>query len=610
MMRPLEVRVLDGGVSRLVVVLSGTLEAGRQRSGEPEPYAVLPEADGGPQRLILARQNEDNVARRHVLLEPLPDGAVRVTNGSKIPLVLDGSAVSIIAPGDVADLTPPFSVLLPPRAIAVVVGGSVDEHGIQGLHEKTIQPGILPGLSSQLQTLPSFGPAQLEDLARWLQLTVGVLQSTVGSTNFLDRAAEALVAIVGLDSGRVLLLDGEQWTVAAAHGDTRGDTDRWQPSRHVMDRLQNEKRTFRQHHQAGPAPGDSPSLKRLHGVVAAPLLDCNGQVVGALYGERTQARPPAQGSGPLEAALVEVLAGAVSTGLARQEQERAAAQQQVRFEQFFGAHLARELREHPDLLQGRQAEVTLLFCDVRGFSRASEKLGPARTVEWMSDVLSALSECVLAQEGVLVDYVGDELFAMWGAPREQSDQAERAVRAALAMRTALEELNRRWQEVLGGPMDVGVGINTGPAQVGNTGSRFKFKYGALGSSVNVASRAQGLTKYIKCPLLVTAATRRRLGDNFVARRVCRVRLMNIEEAVDLYEVDTVSSGRGAFFRASEAALDALEAGDFAGAARLAGEPLATDHRRDGPLLLVLSRAATHLMADGDDFDPVWEPPGK
>jgi adenylate cyclase len=441
-------------------------------------------------------------------------------------------------------------------------------------------------------------------------MTVGVLQSTAATTDFLARAAEALVLIVGLDSGRVLLFDGERWDVKAAHGDTLDDPNRWQPSRHVMERLRSEKRTFRQHRQAEPAPGDSPSLKRLHGVVAAPLLDCNGDVVGALYGERTHGRPPAQGSGPLEAALVEVLAGAVSTGLARQQQERAALQEQVRFEQFFGADLARELREHPDLLQGRQAEVTLLFCDVRGFSSASEKLGPARTVDWMNDVLSSLSERVLAEQGILVDYVGDELFAMWGAPREQADQAERAVRAALAMRTALEELNRRWQEVLGGPMDLGVGVNTGPAQVGNTGSRFKFKYGALGNSVNVASRVQGMTKHLKRPLLVTAATRRRLGEDFVARRVCRVRLVNIAEAVDLYEVDAASRGLGPFFRASETALDALEAGNFAGAARQAGELLATNDRRDGPLLLVLSRAATQLMAGGDEFDPVWGPPDK
>jgi adenylate cyclase len=182
------------------------------------------------------------------------------------------------------------------------------------------------------------------------------------------------------------------------------------------------------------------------------------------------------------------------TGLARQAQEKAALAAHVRLEQFFGPDLARRLVREPGLLEGREAIVTLLFCDVRGFSRVSEKLSPAESLRWMNDVMSELSSCVLDEGGVLVDYVGDELLAMWGAPEDQPDQAERAARAALAMLAALPALDGRWQEAVGGPTEVGIGVNTGPAQVGNTGSTFKFKYGALGNTVNLGSRVQGLTK--------------------------------------------------------------------------------------------------------------------
>jgi adenylate cyclase len=260
-------------------------------------------------------------------------------------------------------------------------------------------------------------------------------------------------------------------------------------------------------------------------------------------------------------------------------------------------------------LAGREAEVTLLFCDVRGFSRASERLGPAGTVKWINDVMAELSRCVLAEGGVLVDYIGDELLAMWGAPQPQPDQAARAARAALAMRAALAPLNARWQETLGGPMDVGVGLNTGSARVGNTGSEYKFKYGPLGNPVNLASRVQGLTKYLRCRVLATAETRSRLGPGFAARRVCKARVVNIQEPVDLYEIEASGCGdREEFFRASEAALDALEGGGFALAARRAGS-LVEVHPDDGPLLLVLSRATT-MLVNGGAFDPVWEPPGK
>ena len=115
-------------------------------------------------------------------------------------------------------------------------------------------------------------------------------------------------------------------------------------------------------------------------------------------------------------------------------------QAHVRFEQFFGPDLARLVRQNPDLLEGREAEVTLLFCDIRGFSRVSERLGPAGTVRWIGDVMGELSDRVLAQEGVLVDYVGDEMLAMWGAPAPQEDQAIRGVSAALGMLQALSAL--------------------------------------------------------------------------------------------------------------------------------------------------------------------------
>src|SRR5207253_1283749 len=105
----------------------------------------------------------------------------------------------------------------------------------------------------------------------------------------------------------------------------------------------------------------------------------------------------------------------------------------------------------PGLLEGRTADVTVLFCDIRGFSGVSERLGPVRTVAWVGDVMRELSRHVLDEQGVLVDYIGDEMLAMWGAPREQSDQAPRAVRAGLAMLDALAVIDQRWQTDLGEP---------------------------------------------------------------------------------------------------------------------------------------------------------------
>jgi adenylate cyclase len=609
MPEPLQIHILERDRRTFDGSLAGPVELGRQQPGE-EVYKLVAAAGSAPARLIVARQQEkDNVSRHHALLEPLPSGRVRLSNRSKAPLACGAAPGGALPPGASAELAPPFSLSLAGRTIAVGLPESAEQAGLHSLDEPTVAPGQLADLSRRLQSLSALAGPQVKEMLGWLQTVMGVLQATVGAADFLDKATQALVQIVGLELGRVLLLDNDQWIVAAAHGDAPEGGPPWQPSGHVLAAVRDNKKTF---WQAARQPGeaDTPSLRPLETVVAAPILDPAGDVIGALYGERRQApATPLHAGGKLEAVLVDLLACGVAAGLARQAQEKAAVQAQVRFEQFFGPQLARRLVQEPNLLDGRDATVTLLFCDVRGFSRYSEKLGPAQTVRWMNDVMNELSRRILDEQGVLVDYVGDEVLAMWGAPQDQPDQAVRAVRAGLAMLAALPALNTRWQQTLGGPTEVGVGINTGPAQVGNTGSTFKFKYGPLGNTVNLGSRVQGLTKYLKCRLLVTRATREGLGPEFLARRVVKARVVNIQEPVDLYEVETAGSEqRRHLFAESEKALADLEAGDFALAARKAGT-LMLDMPGDIPLLLTLSRATNGMMPDGR-FDPVWEPPGK
>jgi adenylate cyclase len=607
----LKLWLLDPNRTPLEWMLPTALEIGRQRLGEPEPYSLVPAIGESAARLIVARQTDSNVSPQHLLLQPLPEGLVRVSNRSQLPLPRAEGGPAVPA-GAVVELAPPFEFALEGRTIRVVTADSVDEHGVQGLAEQTLAPGKLDDLSRHLRPLPDLSQAQLDNLVGWLQTTMAVLQSTLGSADFREQAAAALVQIVGLDSGRVLVLEGDRWSTAAVNQRSGKSDDSWRPSQHVLERVRAERRTFWQLPR-DPSRLGTPSLAGLQKVVAAPILNSEGRVLGALYGERRR-----EGSGlagratKVEALLVELLACGLSTGLARQREEKAAQQAQVQFEQFFGPELARQLKQEPDLLAGRQAEVTLLFADIRGFSRISERLGPSRTVEWINEVLGGLSACVRAQEGVLVDYIGDELVAMWGAPRPHDDQAVRAVAAALAMLRAVDDFNRDGAARLGEPMSLGIGLNAGSAHVGNIGSRYKFKYGPLGHTVNLASRVEGVTKYLKCRLLATAATWQRVRHDprFLGRRVCKARVVNIEAPVDLYEIEESGSAeRRQLFVGTETALDALESKAFSQAAWQVGNLLKADEG-DGPLLLTLARAVEALRNEGTAFDPVWTPPGK
>jgi adenylate cyclase len=224
--------------------------------------------------------------------------------------------------------------------------------------------------------------------------------------------------------------------------------------------------------------------------------------------------------------------------------------------------------------------------------------------------MNSLSTCVRGHSGVLVDYIGDELVAMWGAPEQQPDHARLACSAALAILGTLPELIARWQPVIGVPMGLGIGINSGIARVGNTGSRYKFKYGPLGNAVNLASRVEGSTKYLRTRLLITGGTRAQLDANFTTRRLCRVRVVNIAEPVDLYELAPPDDPRWTDRKDRyEQALMAFERRDFRDAVQIVGN-LLHEYPDDGPALILLSRSTSSLIEDSPCFDPVWELPGK
>jgi adenylate cyclase len=592
----------------------GAIELGRQSDEREDLYAPQWQTvRDGPRkgtfwRVAIAPLKQDTVSRYHAFVEALEGNRIRLTNRSaKVPLRLLPADMELPA-GSHCELSLPaeFDV----SNLRVQVRSAERDPNLRGLETRLGIPGT--GDSSRTVTRFPSGLAadhsQLEELLRWLQTTLEVLQSAVTSSEFFHKAAQAVVDLVGLDSGRVLLLEDGLWKVVSVCTGTGITVSAgWEPSTTVMAEVVREKKTFWQ-----APPVDAKSLRGVEMVVAAPILRRDGTVIGALYGECREESPlkaPTRLT-RTDAMLVEVLASGVANGLARLEQEKAVLEADARFRQFFTPELSRQLALQPDLLSGRDCQVSLLFCDIRGFSRISERLGPAGTVEWIGDVMSGLSDCVLAHRGVLVDYIGDELLAMWGAPEVQPDHATLACRAALDMLDILPQLNEKWKSKLGEPFSVGIGVNTGTARVGNTGSTHKFKYGPLGHTVNLASRVQGATKYLRCRLLITEFTHAQLGSGFDTRRLCKVHVVNIAQPVSLFELSARRTVSFAEIKpVYEAALARFEVGEFRACAQELGNLLSA-HPDDGPALVLMGRAINHLVLPPERFDPVWELPGK
>jgi adenylate cyclase len=433
-----------------------------------------------------------------------------------------------------------------------------------------------------------------------------VLQAAADSNDFFERAAKSVVDMVDLDSGRVVLYNGGEWQPQAVHTAHRlGGGQAREPSQRVLNKMLQDRRTVWEV-PAAPA-GAQVSLMGVEAVVAAPVMDREGQVIGAIYGDRRSGMVPGMKAPitELEAMLVEMLARGVAAGLARVQEEKKALAARVQFEQFFTKDLAEQLAREPGWLEGCKKEITVMFTDIRGFSRLSEKLLPEQTVQWTKAVLDMLSDCVLSEGGVLVDYTGDGLMALWGAPGEQPDHAERACRAALTIMARLPLLNREWEGVLGGPMGMGIGVHTGMATVGNVGSQYKFKYGARGNTVNLGSRVEGVTKQFQCQLLITRPTQEKLSDTFRVRRVGSVQVVNIKQPVDLFELVAPDHPAWPAMRDEyEKALAQFEAEDYPGVGGTLA-PWRRLHPDDGPALILLYRAVRYMVEGSPKEHPVW-----
>jgi adenylate cyclase len=501
-----------------------------------------------------------------------------------------------------------LSTALPARlqigdTLVEIESKSPEESAVDPAALKTIRAPLAAGSFGQTIT-PQLGSAPNSDeLTRWFEALVGVQRAAASSPNFFADTARAVVELIGLDSGLVILRRDGQWdpvTCFPPSGDTKRQYSEW-----ILDTVLRERRTF---YHAGQFQSTTSSLLGVTAVVASPIFGESQEVIGAVYGARKGGERSSE-IRPLEAHLTQVLAAAVAAGLARLDSERDAARRRVQFEQFFSPDLVDALDRDPALLDGKERQVTVLFADIRGFSAISENILAQVTFELIRDIMEHLTAQVMATSGVVVDYVGDGLLAMWNAPVEQPDHAARACRAALAMRDGLPELVGRWERRIGRTIGLGLGINSGPALVGNAGSPQKFKYGPLGHTVNLASRVEGATKHLGVNLLITGKTRELLGDRFATRRLCQARVVGIGGQVELHELhsETASPEWRCRCESYEQALALYEAGKWSEASQAVFPILTgTGGTYDLPSLTLLGRAVECLKSPPTNFDPVLE----
>jgi adenylate cyclase len=187
-------------------------------------------------------------------------------------------------------------------------------------------------------------------------------------------------------------------------------------------------------------------------------------------------------------------------------------------------------------LQGERRDVSILFQDIRGFTALSEKLDPAVLLRLLNQFFTEVVAAVEAEGGVVKQFLGDGVMALFGAPQPYPDHPERAVRAALGIVQRLQGLN----ETLAGqgiePLEIGVGIHSGPVVAGLIGPDNRIEYGVVGDAVNLASRVEALTREMQATILVSRDISAQLGPTFALGRTATMLVKGKTQPVEVFEV--------------------------------------------------------------------------
>lgn len=289
--------------------------------------------------------------------------------------------------------------------------------------------------------------------------------------------------------------------------------------------------------------------------------------------------------------------------------ERKGRQLKKAFSSYVSPDLVKQIEKNPDklVLGGEQRELSILFSDIRSFTTVSESLTPPELVQLLNEYLNPMTRIVLEERGTLDKFIGDAVMALFNAPLDVPDHATHACSAAVRMMEELQQLNRGFAERGMNTLDIGIGINTGPAVVGNMGADIRFDYTAIGDSVNLASRLEGLNKYYGSHILVSQETRLQVNhDRFTFREVDRVRVKGKLQPIVMYEL---MIGDLDLLPSFEDALGKYRSRDFSGARAIFEELSVT--RNDGPSRLYLGRCDEYLASPPpDDWDGVYIAKGK
>lgn len=273
---------------------------------------------------------------------------------------------------------------------------------------------------------------------------------------------------------------------------------------------------------------------------------------------------------------------------------------------YFSPKVMEAVLANPGSMDAKSAEVTLLLTDLRNSTPLAEKLGPAGMFGLLNHVFEAETTAVMAQDGSLEHFLGDQFLTYWGAPQPQPDGPNQALRAAINLIKSMEEVKATQplevQELFG----YGVAIHCGSVLVGNKGSSKRLDYGLVGDTVNEAARIESLTKYYHVTLLVSRECFAQLTNPGTHRLLDRTIVKGKSKPVELFEIENPRTppNYGELVRAWDAAFADYTAGKFAEARPIFAK--LAEQFDDGPSKVMMHRCDELVAHPPTDWNGVWK----
>lgn len=235
------------------------------------------------------------------------------------------------------------------------------------------------------------------------------------------------------------------------------------------------------------------------------------------------------------------------------------------FGRFLSDEIVRRLLDTPDGLAmgGKKQELTVMMSDLRGFTAMSEKMNAHDLVTMLNHYLGEMTEIIQKHSGTIIEFIGDGIMALFGAPVESDKSPSHAVAAAVEMQARMEEVNR-WNEQNGYPeLEMGIGINTGDMIVGNIGSEKRTKYGVCGSNVNLCGRIESYTTGGQ--IIISPETRRQVPEELTVEEEITVKPKGVDQPLTLSRITGIGGEYGLHYAPATftpAPLDAPEKAVF------------------------------------------------